>query len=213
MTRERSRDLVDLPAVEEDKRPFGASGYKGTNAKELARQASSKRNVELTRDVFLTVCDRLIQGEPLVMICADHTMPSTNQIMRYLFDDEVAREMYYAAREMQCETLAEEAMMVANDDSDDHSIDDRGRRISHNEVVQRARVKIDTIRFMMSKMSPKRYGDKNVTEIQGSADRPVTLQVVTGVPRGDQSLIRGDLAAPKIIEHVVTAQESIKDAE
>ena len=204
--------MTDLPAVDENERLFGASGHKGANAKELARRASEKRDVVLTKDLFMTVCDRLVQGEPLVLICADRTMPSTRQFMRYIFDDQTAREIYYTAREMQCESLAEEAMTIANDDSDDSSVDNRGRRISHNEVVQRARVRIDTIKFMMQKMAPKRYGDKNVTEIQGSADQPVMLQVVTGVPRSETSLVRGELVAPKIIESAI-AQKSIKDAE
>ncbi len=196
-----------LPPIDEENRQYGTSGYKGADAKELARLASAKRDVEMTNDAFLLVCDRLVEGEPLSLICADRTMPSTRQIMRYLRDNEKAREMYYAARELQMEMLAEEILTIANDDTHDHSIDDRGRRISHNEVVQRARVKIDTLKFVMQKMSPKRFGDKNVTEIQGNSDQPVVLKVVTGVPRSDNSLIRGELAAPKIIEG------SIKDAE
>lgn len=203
---------MTLPPVDEKTRAFGASGYKGANAKELARLARAKREVEMTSDAFLEVCIRLVQGEPLVLICADTTMPSQPQVMKYLFENETARELYYAAREMQMETLAEEAMTIANDDSDDHSFDDRGRRFSHNEVVQRARVKIDTIKFMMQKMSPKRYGDKSVTEIQGNPDQPVVLQVVTGVPRSEGSLIRGEIVAPKIIEGIAV-QKSIKDAD
>lgn len=203
---------MTLPPVDEKTRAFGASGYKGANAKELARLARAKREIEMTSDAFLEVCIRLVQGEPLVLICADTTMPSQPQVMKYLFENETARELYYAAREMQMETLAEEAMTIANDDSDDHSFDGKGRRFSHNEVVQRARVKIDTIKFMMQKMSPKRYGDKSVTEIQGSADQPVVLQVVTGVPRSEGSLIRGEVVAPKIIEGIAV-QKSIKDAD
>ncbi len=202
--------MTDLPTIDEENRAFGASGHRGANAKELARQASAVRAVVLTKDLFMDVCMRLVRGEPLVMICADRSMPSTKQFMEYIFQDQAAREVYYTAREMQMESLAEEAMTIANDDSDDNSIDNRGRRISHNEVVQRARVKIDTIKFMMSKMSPKRFGDKNVTEIQGSTDQPVMLQVVTGVPRGADSLVRGE--APKLIESAVVAQKSIKDA-
>ena len=200
---------MTLPPIDEDKRVFGASGYKGEDAKELARQARAKRDVAMTSEAFLTICDRLIEGEPLVRICADLTMPAQPDVMRYIAKDSEAREIYYAAREMQMETLAEEMLTIANDDSHDHSIDAKsGRRISHNEVVQRARVKIDTLRFMMSKMSPKRFGDKNITEIQGNADQPVLLQVVTGVPRSDTSLVRGELSAPKVIEG-----KSIKDAE
>jgi hypothetical protein len=200
-----------LPAVKEANRLYGHSGYTGADAKELARLASKARDIEVTEELFLTICDRLVQGEPLVLICADMSMPARPHLMRYLYKNEKAREIYYAAREMQCETIVEEANIIATDDSNDSSYDPRGRRISHNEVVQRARLKIDQLRWAASKLAPKRYGDKNVTEIQGSANQPVMLQVITGVKRGPNSLIGGQLVAPKIIEGVVAKEGSIKD--
>lgn len=166
----------------------------------------------MTEELFLTVCDRLIEGEPLVLICADQTMPSRPQMMRYIHRDEKARELYYAAKEMQAETLAEEAMLIATDDSNDSSIDQKtGRRVSHNDVVSRSKLRIDAIFKIMGSVAPGRYGNKSTTEIRGNADKPVTLEVVTGVPRSTDSLIKG-IGAPKIIEGVAV-ERSIKDVE
>lgn len=192
-----------LPPVKESDRSYGHSGYKGADAKELARQAGLARNVVVTEELFLAVCDRLVEGEPLVLICADTSMPSRPQLMRYLYQNEKARETYYSARDMMAESLVEEANLIASDDSNDFSHDERGKRISHNDVVQRARLKIDQLKWAATKMSPKRYGDKNTTEIQGNASMPVVLQVITGVPRSSTSLIRGELAAPEVIEGTV----------
>jgi hypothetical protein len=208
-----------LPPVPAD-RLYGYSGYTGADAKELARHAAAARPVELTEELFFTVCDRLIQGEPLVLICADRTMPSRPQLMRYMFKNEKARETYYAAREMQCETLAEEALLIAVDDSNDFSVETRvgkggqeyQQRVSHNDVVQRARLKIDQLNRTMAKMAPRRFGDKNVTEIQGNPNQPVALQIITGVPRNEHSLIRGELVAPKIIEAAAAETKGDGDA-
>lgn len=201
-----------LPPVNEATRPYGLSGYAGQDAKEMARLASMKRPVELTEELFMTVCDRLIEGEPLVLICADQTMPSRPHIMRHIHRNDKARELYYAAKEMQAETLAEEALLIATDDSNDSSIDPKsGRRISHSDVVSRSKLRIDAIFKIMGSVAPGRFGNKNTTEIQGSAERPVLLEVVTGVPRSADSLIKG-VAAPKIIEGVV-AERSIKDVD
>jgi hypothetical protein len=205
------KPLKPLPPVKEADRLYGHSGYGGSDAKELARRASLVRDVQITEELFLAVCDRLVQGEPLVLICADNAMPSRPQIMRYIHQNEKARETYYAAREMQCETLAEEAMLIASDDSNDFSYDPRGKRISHNDVVQRARLKTDALWKTMSKMAPRRFGDKNITEIQGNANNPVALQVITGVPRAEGSLIRGEIVAPKIIEGVIAKPDEGKD--
>lgn len=203
----------DLPAPPAD-RLYGYSGLKGADAREMARQADLTRPVDMSDDLFMQVCDRLIQGEPLVMVCSDRAMPSRPQLMRYLFKNEKAKDLYYAAREMQAETLFEEALLIAHDDSNDFSIETRvgkggteyTQRISHNDVLQRAKIKVDQLNRTAAKMNPKRFGDKNVTTVQGDPNQPVALQVVTGVPRTDNSLIRGELAAPKLIEG--TAVES-----
>ncbi len=202
--------FTPLPPIDEDKRLYGHSGYTGPNARELARRARLSRDVLVTEENFLTICDRMIEGEPLIRICADPTLPCIPHVMRYIHNNEKARDTYYSARETQAETLQEEAMLIALDDSNDFSVDDRGKRISHNDVVQRARVKIDQLNRTAAKLAPKRFGDKNITEIQGSSDKPVTLQVITGVTRSENSLIPG-VAAPKIIEG--TAVKGIKDAD
>jgi hypothetical protein len=72
---------------------------------------------------------------------------------------------------------------------------------------------MDALKWTITKNAPKRYGDKNVTEIQGNVNQPVVLQVKTGVPRAGNSLIGGSdlaMAAPKIIEGVAVRE---KDAE
>lgn len=207
-----TKDSPKLPPVNEATRPYGLSGYTsgGLASKEMARLSSLSRPVELTEDLFMTVCDRLIEGEPLVLICADQTMPSRPQIMRYLHKNEKAKELYHSAKEMQAETLEEELRLIAFDDSNDSSIDPKtGRRVSHSDVLSRAKLETDVILKIMGSIAPRRYGNKSTTEISGNPDRPVTLEVVTGVPRSADSLIKG-VGAPKIIEAVATEQ-SIKD--
>src|SRR6185437_16112675 len=96
----------------------------------------------------------------------------------------------YAAKEMQAETLAEEMMLIAADDSNDSSIDPKtGRRISHSDVVSRAKLKTDAILKIMGSIAPKRFGNKTSTEISGDSKNPVKINVYTGVPREPGSLI------------------------
>lgn len=200
-----------LPKLDEAARPYGMSGYSGVDAKELARRAQLARDVEMTAALFEQVCDRLVQGEPLVRICADRDMPSRQQVMRYIHKDEKAREFYYIAKEMQAETLSEEMMLIAADDSQDFSFDEKtGRRVSHNDVVARARLKTDVLSKHMASMAPKRFGNKTTTEVSGDPKNPVTINVRTNVPRAADSLIPSGLPAPKIIEGEVV-KKSIKD--
>ena len=154
----------------------------------------------MTDELFFQLCDRLSQGETLVTICADKSMPAKSQLYKRLYADEKSREIYYAAREIQMEAMAEEILEISDDASQDFSVDDRGRRISHNDVVQRARLKTDTRKFLMSKMAPRRFGDKNVTEISGAGGAPLAMTIITGVPRGPEAVTRRALPELKTIE-------------
>jgi hypothetical protein len=184
----------------EDKPTLGTTGLTGQASIDLQKRAQKSRPVAFTEELFIKLLDRLAQGETLVAICADQTMPTRQSLFQKLYKDENARELYYAAREMQMEAMAEEILELSDNAENDWSTDDRGRRVANNDVLQRARLKVDTRKFIMAKMAPRRFGEKNFTEVSGDPNKPLTLTVVTGVPRSAFSLVRGDLPAPKILE-------------
>jgi hypothetical protein len=195
----------------EDKPTLGTTGLTGQASKDLHKLAQKSRPVAFTEELFVKLLDRLAQGETLVAICADQTMPTRQSLFQKLYKDENARELYYAAREMQMEAMAEEILELSDNAENDWSTDDRGRRMANNDVIQRARLKVDTRKFIMAKMAPRRFGEKNFTEVSGDPNKPLTLTVVTGVPRGALSLVRGDLPAPKILEGKVEKVDAPKE--
>jgi hypothetical protein len=153
----------------------------------------------MTDELFFLLCDRISQGYKLAEIF-DSSMPPRYQLYKRLYRDEKSRDLYYAAKEMQMEAMSEEILEISDDASQDFSIDDRGRRVSHNDVVQRARLKTDSRKWIMAKMAPKRFGDKNTTEISGAGGTPLAMTIITGVPRGPDSVTRRALPEPKTIE-------------
>jgi hypothetical protein len=195
----------------EDKPTLGTTGLTGQASIDLQKLAQKPRPVAFTEELFIKLLDRLAQGETLVAICADQTMPTRQSLFQKLYKDENARELYYAAREMQMEAMAEEILELSDNAENDWSTDDRGRRMANNDVIQRARLKVDTRKFIMAKMAPRRFGEKNFTEVSGDPNKPLTLTVVTGVPRGALSLVRGDLPAPKILEGKVEKVDAPKE--
>ncbi len=72
--------------------------------------------------------------------------------------------MYARAREHQADAWVDELREIADDSSKDHieveTPDGRIERRFDGEHVQRSRLKIDTLKFLMSKHAPKRFGDK-----------------------------------------------------
>ena len=113
-------------------------------------------------ELAATICERMVEGESLRSICDDADMPDKATVLRWLGDDSHAgfRDQYARAREMQAESLFEEIITIADNSADDVTQDDKGRLIVNHEVVARARLRVDTRKWAMSKMAPKKYGDK-----------------------------------------------------
>ena len=65
----------------------------------------------------------------------------------------------------------EEILRIAFDDSGDLIIDG-DRVMSGHHVVQRARLKVDTVKWIMAKLHPGKYGDKPVIEANSG---PITI--------------------------------------
>ena len=71
---------------------------------------------------------------------------------------------------------------IADDGTNDW-INRDGQRVCDHDHVSRSRLRVDTRKWVLSKMLPKVYGDK--LQHTGDGGGPVTLTVNTGVKRGD----------------------------
>lgn len=66
---------------------------------------------------------------------------------------------------MQVEYWAHEIIEIADDASGDFVINERGERIVEHENINRARLKIDARKWLMSKLHPQRYGDRVAADV------------------------------------------------
>ena len=115
-----------------------------------------------TEALAAKICERLAEGETLRSICRDEKMPGKTTVLRWLGDEKNAdfRTQYAHAREMQADRFAEEILEIADDTSEDWSTDKDGKKTLDHEHVQRSRLRIDTRKWLMARMAPKKYGDK-----------------------------------------------------
>jgi hypothetical protein len=102
---------------------------------------------------------RLAAGETLADICADPTIPvSTSAVRQWDVDDRDGwfSEAYARARRQQVEAWSDQLLQIADDPRLEP--DDR-------------RVRLDTRKWLMSKLHPQRYGDK--VQVAGDPDHPI----------------------------------------
>ena len=112
------------------------------------------------------ICERIAAGESLRQICKDPEMPAERTIYLWLADERRKSflQSYARAREAQMEALAEEILEIADDATNDwierQNADGTTSRVIDHENIQRARLRIDTRKWMMSKLASKKYGDR-----------------------------------------------------
>jgi hypothetical protein len=120
-------------------------------------------------ELFDEICNRLSSGESLRAICKDDDMPVQGTIYRWLDESEDLQERYARARTAQADTIFDECLAIA--DQYDEAADKGEGGVEH---IQRARLRIDTRKWMAGKLRPSRYGEK--LDLNHSGGVTVTLE-------------------------------------
>lgn len=111
------------------------------------------------------ICQRICDGESVRQICRDDHMPHMATVFRWLANDLAFREQYTRAKEAQGEFHAEEILDIADDATNDWMMREGkdGESLGwalNGEHVQRSRLRVDTRKWLLSKLIPKKYGEK-----------------------------------------------------
>jgi len=117
------------------------------------------RKTAFNQETADKICERIANGESVRKICKDKAMPAQSTIFKWLVDNANFSEQYTRAREAQADLIFEEMFEIADDGSNDW-MDREGKVELNSEHIQRSRLRIDARKWMLSKMAPKKYGDK-----------------------------------------------------
>lgn len=144
--------------------------------------ARTGRPTKYTTALATKICERISGGESLRGICKDEDMPSATTVFNWLLDKRHKDflEQYETARNIQAELMFEELLEIADDGSNDYmereTKDGDTYEVLNTEHVQRSRLRVDTRKWFLSKVLPKKFGDK-ITHA-GDQDNPIIVQGV-----------------------------------
>lgn len=135
------------------------------------------RASEYTQEVADAICERLAEGESLRAICKDEAMPGASTVLGWLKDDALTpfAEQYARARETGYQLLADEILEISDDSQGDVVVDGQGNERTDAERVARSKLRVDSRKWLLSKMLPKVYGDKITNEHTGPDGGPVQI--------------------------------------
>jgi len=119
------------------------------------------------------------EGLSCFKACQAAGVPNST-FMRWVDADANLAERYARAREDLIERIATETIAIA-----DEPVPTTSTGATDSGAVQKQRLQVDTRKWLLSKLAPKRYGDK--IELSGDPDRPLAIQKIERViiKRGD----------------------------
>ncbi len=117
----------------------------------------SGRPTIFTQELGDEICFQLAQGISLRTVCKAENMPHISSIFNWFRTQPGFVEQYARAKEESADALAEEIMDISDEALPESKSGDAKRA---GAKVQAMRLRVDTRKWIMSKMKPKKYGDK-----------------------------------------------------
>jgi len=147
--------------------------------------AKTGRPSDFSQDIADVICERIANGESVRQICSDPEMPCMTSVFNWLRKHEDFVKQYARAKEAQVEALGEDLLDIADDGTNDwmtRKFGDQEVEVVNNEAIQRSKLRVDTRKWLMSKLAPKKYGDKLDLNHGGS----VGLNLINSIPRPER---------------------------
>jgi len=137
-----------------------------------------------TPEVAALICENIASTTmSLKKICDnDENLPCVGTVLKWLREDkEGFLTQYTRAKETQADLLADEMMEIADDTSGDELIDEDGKVRENREFINRSRLRVDTRKWIASKLKPKKYGDRVTTKHTGNLGLQINgMEIITG---------------------------------
>lgn len=134
---------------------------------------AKKRTPDEKAEIAKIILDRIKSGMSLIKATANNDPISDSTFDEWCSNDKELAGEYARAREQRADKIFEEMLSIADDGTNDTMIitgkDGTPIEVENKEWVNRSKLRIDTRKWMLSKMQPKVYGDKVDVTTDGKA--------------------------------------------
>lgn len=120
------------------------------------------RPTDYCQEIADLICERIADGESLRAICREEAMPAKSAVFRWLSVHSEFADQYAKAKDEQAEGFADELASIADEqDYEPVVVDGVPLQVKFDSTaVARNRLRIDTRKWVVSKLKPKKYGDR-----------------------------------------------------
>ena len=147
-----------------------------------------KPPVRYSRELTDAILERYANGETLTRILrsGDPSMPHMTSWCDWIDRNEDGlADRYKLAKRAHLEGLSSEILDISDDGRNDtYETEDGEERVNHDHI-QRSKLRVDSRKWLLSKLAADVYGDKVSQEISGPGGGAFTVNVVA-VPTADR---------------------------
>jgi hypothetical protein len=138
-----------------------------------------KSGVTRSPDIEAEILARMSTGEPLAVICrsAPDRFPHPTTWNDWCAADPELKIRHGRARDAGYDSIAQDCMSIADSNIDDVYCAADGEERTNSDVIQRAKLRVETRLKLLAKWDPRRYGDKIAVDqqISGSMDLKIII--------------------------------------
>jgi len=132
------------------------------------------RPSDYNKDITKKICLLLSEGKSLRSVCSMPGMPSRETVFTWLNSHKEFLDQYARAKEECSDLLAEEMLEIADESLEESKTGDAKRS---GAKVQAMRLRVDTRKWIASKLKPKKYGEK--LALAGDSENPLTVNIIS----------------------------------
>jgi hypothetical protein len=112
------------------------------------------------REKINVICERISDGESVRSILKDKIPFARSTFYCIVSENKDIADQYARAMLERQEALFEEILTIADSQENDIVLSSDGVEVINHNVIQRNRLQIDARKWNLSRMNPKKYGDK-----------------------------------------------------
>lgn len=110
--------------------------------------------------IFNEICLLIETGLSLRAVLKQEDMPSSQTFFKWIDGDEQKSKQYARACEGRSDSIFEDILQISDDQENDVYKDEKGNEFVNYNVINRSKLRVDSRKWMLSKLNPKKYSDK-----------------------------------------------------
>jgi hypothetical protein len=143
------------------------------------------RPIKYTKKLADELCSLLAEGLSMRSACRNENMPCMSTVFTWLRTRKDFLEQYEKSKIEAADAMAEDILDIADEDEYDEMEVERADGSTYTkantEYMQRSRLRVETRKWLMSKMKPKKYGDK--LEVDATSKGQAIAGIIINMPK------------------------------